>query len=228
MSSICRQLKLTAKDGKRYMTDVIDEDGLNLLFAVIPNKKSKVFINWIKNMGTSVDEQSKRKAYALFENGVINDVEVGTVTGLKQIHAYIFGGLYDFAGQIRKLNISKGGFVFASVGYIDETLKNIENMPETSLEEIVKKYVEMNVAHPFMEGNGRSTRIWLDMILKKNLKKCVDWSLIDKTAYLDAMKKSVVDYGDIFSLIKNALTDKITDREIFMKGVDYSYYYEEE
>jgi cell filamentation protein len=228
LSSICRQLKLTAKDGKKYMTDVIDDNGLNTLIAVIPSKKSDAFINWIKNMGTSIDEQSKLKAYALFENGIINDIEVGTITGLKQIHAYIFGGLYDFAGQIRKLNISKGGFVFASVGYLDETLNQIENMSESNLENIVKKYVEMNVAHPFMEGNGRTSRIWLDMILKKNLSKCVDWSLIDKTEYLEAMKQSVTDYSEIYRLIENALTDKITDREIFMKGVDYSYYYEEE
>jgi cell filamentation protein len=210
------------------MTDVIDDNGLNTLIAVIPAKKSDAFINWIKNMGTSIDEQSKLKAYALFENGIINDIEIGTITGLKQIHAYIFGGLYDFAGQVRKLNISKGGFVFASVGYLDETLKQIEKMPENNLENIVKKYVEMNVAHPFMEGNGRATRIWLDMILKKNLSKCIDWSLIDKTAYLEAMKQSVTDYSEIYRLIENALTDKIADREIFMKGVDYSYYYEEE
>lgn len=228
LSSICRQLKITAKDGKKYMTDVIDDNGLNTLIAVIPAKKSDAFISWIKNMGTSIDEQSKLKAYALFENEIINDIEVGTITGLKQIHAYIFGGLYDFAGQIRKLNISKGGFVFASVGYLDETLKQIENMPENNLENIVKKYVEMNVAHPFMEGNGRTTRIWLDMILKKNLFKCVDWSLIDKTEYLEAMKQSVTDYNEIYRLIEIALTDKISDREIFMKGVDYSYYYEEE
>jgi len=228
LSSICRQLKLTAKDGKKYLTDVIDDDGLKLLIAIIPNKKSDAFVKWIKNMGTSIYEQSKQKAYALFESGIISDIEVGTVTGLKQIHAYIFGGLYDFAGQIRKLNISKGGFVFASVGYLDETLKSIENMPETTLSDIVKKYVEMNVAHPFMEGNGRATRIWFDLILKKNLSKCVDWSLIDKTKYLDAMKKSVTDHSEIYSLIENALTDKINDREIFMKGVDYSYYYEEE
>jgi len=228
LSSICRQLKLTAKDGKKYMTDVIDDNGLTILISIIPSKKSDTFLNWLKNMGTSIDEQSKLKAYTLFENGIINDIEVGTITGLKQIHAYIFGGLYDFAGQIRKLNISKGGFVFASVGYLDETLKQIEMMPENSLENIVKKYVEMNIAHPFMEGSGRTTRIWLDMILKKNLSKCVDWSLIDKTEYLNAMKQSVTDYSEIYRLIEKSLTDKISDREIFMKGVDYSYYYEEE
>ena len=228
LSSICRQLKLTAKDGKKYMTDVIDDDGLNLLIAILPGKKSDVFIRWIKTKGTSIDEQSKIKAYQLFESGIINDIEVGTKHGLQQIHAYLFGGLYDFAGQIRKLNISKGGFVFASVGYLDETLDTIEKMPENTVEQIVKKYVEMNVAHPFMEGNGRTTRIWLDLILKKNLSKCVDWSKIDKTEYLNAMKRSVVDDTQILMLIQNALTDKIADREIFMKGIDYSYYYEEE
>ncbi len=228
LSSICRQLKLTAKDGKRYLTDVIDENGLTLLMGLLPSKKSTLFLNWIKNKGTSIDEQSKNKAYDLFESGIINDIEVGTINGLRQIHAYIFGGLYDFAGQIRKLNISKGGFVFASVGYLNETLLNIEKMPEQTIEQIVKKYVEMNVAHPFMEGNGRTTRIWLDLILKKNLSKCVDWSKIDKTEYLQAMKLSVVDYSNILTLIKNTLTDKIDDREIFMKGIDYSYYYEEE
>ncbi|MBR2614752.1 MAG: Fic family protein [Clostridia bacterium] len=228
LSSICRQLKLTAKDGKKYLTDVIDDDGLNLLIAILPSKKSDVFLKWIKTKGTSVDEQSKNKAYELFENGIINDVEIGTVNGLQQIHAYLFGGLYDFAGQIRKVNISKGGFTFASIGYLDKTLLDIEKMPEKTVEQIVKKYVEMNVAHPFMEGNGRTTRIWLDLILKKNLSKCVDWSKIDKTKYLDAMKLSVVDYSDILTLVENALTDKINDREIFMKGIDYSYYYEED
>ena len=226
--AICKQLKLTAKDGKRYLTDVIDDDGLNLLIAILPSKKTEVFLKWAKAKGTSIDEQSKLKAYELFENALINDIEVGTIKGLKQIHAYIFGGLYDFAGQIRKLNISKGGFVFASVGYLEETLDTIEKMPEETLEQIVRKYVEMNVAHPFMEGNGRTTRIWLDLILKKNLSKCVDWSKIDKEKYLQAMKTSVVDYTDILFLIKNALTVKINDREVFMKGIDYSYYYEEE
>ena len=226
--AICKQLKLTAKDGKKYLTDVIDFSGLNLLIAVLPSKKYDVFLNWVKTKGTSIDEQSKNKAYEMFESEIISDIEVGTTNGLKQIHAYLFGGLYDFAGQIRNLNISKGGFAFASVAYLDQTLSNIEKMPENTVEEIVRKYVEMNVAHPFMEGNGRTTRIWLDLILKKNLSKCVDWSKIDKAEYLTAMKLSVVDYTNILTLIKNALTDKIFDREIFMKGIDYSYYYEEE
>ncbi len=227
LSLICRQLKLTAKDGKKYLTDVLDDGGLNVLIGLLSSKKADAFLKWVKEKSTSIDEQSKNKAYELIENGIISDIEVGTIKGLKQIHAYIFGGLYDFAGQIRKLNISKGGFVFASVGYLEETLKSIEKMPEENIEQIVKKYVEMNVAHPFMEGNGRATRIWLDLILKKNLGKCVDWSKIDKAEYLNAMKLSVVDYTGILKLIKSALTLKIDDREIFIKGVDYSYYYEE-
>ena len=175
-----------------------------------------------------MQKTSKQKAYELFESGFIDNIEVGTAKGLQQIHGYIFGGLYDFAGQIRTLNIAKGGFAFAPALYLNGTLAHIEKMPENTLEEIVNKYVEMNVAHPFMEGNGRSTRIWLDLILKKNLKKCVDWSLIDKKEYLSAMRKSVSDPADIYELIKNALTDDIYNREIIMKGIDYSYYYETE
>ena len=228
LSSICRQLKLMAKDGKMYLTDVIDDDGVNTLIAVIPSKKTAVFTHWMKTMGTTLDEKSKQKAYSLYEGGLIERIEVGTVKGLQQIHSFIFGGLYDFAGQIRTHNISKDGFKFANALYLEENLKLIEKMPESTLGEIVQKYVEMNIAHPFMEGNGRTTRIWLDLILKKNLGKCVDWSQIDKTAYLEAMKKSPFNANDILSLIQNALTDKVDDRELFMKGIDYSYYYEEE
>ena len=228
LSSICRQLKLMARDEKMYLTDVIDDDGVNMLISIIPSKKTATFAHWMKTMGTTLDERSKQKAYMLFESGLIQSIEVGTVKGLKQIHSYIFGGLYDFAGQIRTQNISKGGFKFANALYLDENLRAIEAMPESTVSNIVQKYVEMNVAHPFMEGNGRSARIWLDLILKKNLGKCVDWSKIDKTTYLEAMKKSPVDASDILSLIDNALTDRIDDREIFMKGIDYSYYYEEE
>lgn len=223
----CKQLKLKASDGKAYNTDVVDESGVNTVIALIPSKKSLSFLSWMKNIGTTVDEKSKLKAYELFENGLINDIEVGTVKGLQQIHGYLFGGLYDFAGQIRTVNISKGGFAFAPAMYLPQSLAVIEKMSEKTLEDIVKKYVEMNVAHPFKEGNGRSTRIWLDLILKKNLKRCVDWSKIDKYDYLEAMRRSPVDYSDIFKLINSALTDEIDDREIFMKGIDYSYYYEE-
>lgn len=227
LSTICRQLKLKAKDGKFYNTDVVDEKGLNTVIALIPSKKSDIFAKWLKNMETSLDEKSKQKAYELFESGFINEIEVGTTKGLQQIHGYIFGGLYDFAGQIRTCNIAKGGFAFAPAMYLEDNLAQIDKMPEDSLESIVKKYVEMNIAHPFMEGNGRSTRIWLDLILKKNLKLCVDWSKIDKNEYLSAMKDSIVDSSNIFALIKNALSSETNNREIIMKGIDYSYYYEE-
>ena len=226
--AICKQLKLKAKDGKLYHTDVVDEGGLNTVLALIPGKKADVFARWMKNMETSLDEKSRQKAYELFENGFIDNVEVGTAKGLQQIHGYIFGGLYDFAGQIRMVNIAKGGFAFAPAIYLDGALAYIEAMPEDTLEAIVRKYVEMNVAHPFMEGNGRSTRIWLDLILKKNLKKCVDWSRINKNEYLDAMRESVDDASRIFALLQGALTDDIDSREIIMKGIDYSYYYETE
>ena len=170
---------------------------------------------------------SKNRAYSLFGSSLFDSIEVGTAKGLRQIHAYIFGGLYDFAGQIRTKTISKGGFKFCVAEYLESALKKIEQMPENTFDEIVDKYVEMNVAHPFMEGNGRSTRIWLDMIFKKRLSKCVDWSMIGKKDYLDAMRESHYDPAKIKELLRNALTDKIDDREMFMKGIDYSYYYEE-
>ena len=222
----CKQLKLSARDGKKYKTDVIDENELNVLIALIRSNKKDIFKNWLSSLGNSVDEKSKIKAYELFESGMINNIEIGTVRGLQQIHSYIFSGLYDFAGKIRTKNISKGGFIFASAEYLIENLKKIELMPEDTLENIVKKYIEMNIAHPFMEGNGRSVRIWLDLILKKNLSLCVDWSLIDKKNYLKAMEKSPINESFIMNLLKSSLTEKINDREIFMKGVDYSYYYE--
>ena len=224
----CKQLKLPARDGKRYLTDVIDEASRNALIAVIQSGKKDVFLRWLSSVGNSIDEKSKQKAYELFESRLINAVEVGTVRGLQQIHAYIFDSLYNFAGQIRTKNISKGGFAFANARFLSDNLKKIEQMPESTLEEIVSKYVEMNIAHPFMEGNGRSTRIWIDLILKKNLSRCVDWSRIDKKAYLQAMEQSPVTEAPILSLISGALTDKINDREVFMKGIDYSYYYETE
>ena len=174
--TICKQLKLPARDGKAYLTDVIDDRGVNTVIALISSKKAAIFLKWMQSMGTTIDEQSKQKAYALFGDGIINDIEVGTVKGLRQIHAYIFGGLYDFAGQIRTVNISKGGFMFANALYLYETLQMIEDMSEETFAQIVKKYIEMNIAHPFREGNGRTTRIWLDLILKKNLSKCVAWS----------------------------------------------------
>jgi cell filamentation protein len=179
-------------------------------------------------MAQTIDEQSKRKAYSLFDSGAITSIEVGTTSGLCQIHKYLFDGLLSFAGQIRNVQISKGNFRFASALYLSESLKKIEQMPEIAFEEIIAKYVEMNIAHPFMEGNGRSGRIWLDLMLKKNLKKCVDWPLVGKRAYLSAMERSPVNDLEIRELLRPALTDKIDDREVFMKGIDRSYYYEAE
>ena len=224
----CKQLKLTASDGKKYLTDVIDDDGLNLLYLKLPKKDTSIFENWMKNLETSIDEKSRLKAYELFDSGAINDIEEGTIKGLQKIHGYIFGGLYSFAGQIRDKNISKGGFTFAPVMYLNQTLKDIEKMSEDNVDEIISKYIEMNIAHPFLEGNGRSTRIWLDLMLNKHLNKCVDWSKIDKKDYLDAMRESVVEDTHISQLIKSALTSDISNRELIMKGIDYSYYYEEE
>lgn len=220
--------KFLAQDGKRRLSDTLNSEGVIELAKNFPNTKAMKFLDWFLYSDNTIDGQSKKKAYTLFESGLLDSLEAGSVKCLQQIHAYLFGGLYDFAGKIRTKNISKGGFTFAPCQYFDITLRTIEAMPETTFDEIMDKYVEMNVAHPFMEGNGRSTRIWLDLILKRSLKKCVDWSQIDKNSYLDAMRKSPADGTDIKRLVGNALTDKINDREIFMKGIDYSYYYEEE
>lgn len=222
------QLKLLAPDGKRRLTDVLDNDGVIALAKSFPNNKASRFIEWFTNNDESIDGKSRSKAYALFESSLIDSIEVGTVNGLQQIHAYIFGGLYDFAGQIRTVNIAKAGFQFAMAQYLEQTLKNVERMPEDSFDNIIDKYVEMNIAHPFREGNGRATRIWLDLILKKNLKFCIDWSQVDKRKYLEAMTRSVADPTSIKDLLRSALTDKINDRDTFMKGIDYSYYYEQE
>ena len=226
--SVTTQLKLVASDGKKYLTDMLDYAGIIALGKEFPGKKANRFIDWFIYSDESIDGKSKTKAYALFESSLINSIEVGTTKGLQQIHAYLFGGLYDFAGQIRQKNISKEGFQFAMASYLDDTLKQIEEMPEETFDQIVNKYVEMNVAHPFMEGNGRSTRIWLDLILKKQLKKCVDWSKIDKKNYLNAMAQSPTDSTKIRELLEGALTTEINSREMFMKGIDYSYYYEGE
>ena len=223
----CKGLKLVAPDGKSRLTDTLDDKGIIALAKEFPNNKAMKFLDWFLYSDNTIDGQSKKKAYSLFESGILKSLEPGSIKCLQQIHAYLFGGLYDFAGQIRTLNISKGGFRFAPVQYLDHSLKIIENMPETTFDEIINKYVEMNVAHPFMEGNGRSTRIWLDLMLKRTLKKCVDWSKINKNNYLNAMSESVVNSTRIKSLIENALTNKINDCEMFMKGIDYSYYYEE-
>ncbi|MEK7184711.1 MAG: Fic family protein [Patescibacteria group bacterium] len=176
----------------------------------------------------NVDEISKERAKKLFGAQETQTFEVGTTKGLQQIHEYLFGGLYDFAGHIRAKDISKGGFRFASHIYLEDILNKIGEMSESTFEQIVVKYVEMNIAHPFMEGNGRSMRIWLDLIFKKNLKQCIDWVSIDKADYLNAMQRSPVNNLEIRELLRIALTDKINDREVFMKGIEQSYYYEEE
>ena len=219
--------KFIAPDGKKRLADTLDSNGITTLAKHFPNNKAMKFLDWFTYSDNTIDGQSKKKAYTLFESNLINEVEIGTAKGLQQIHAYLFGGLYDFAGQIRQKNISKGGFKFAAAQFLGNTLKQIEQMPENTFDEIANKYVEMNVAHPFMEGNGRSTRIWLDLIFKKRLKKCVDWSKIGKNDYLNAMAASAVNSKAIKNLLKKALTDEINSRDMFMKGVDYSYYYEE-
>ncbi|MBE5748507.1 MAG: cell filamentation protein Fic [Clostridiales bacterium] len=169
---------------------------------------------------------SKKKALELFENGILNNLKPGTFDTLKTIHKYLFEDIYDFAGKTRNVNISKGNFRFASLMYLDAALANIDKMPQSTFDEIVEKYVEMNIAHPFREGNGRSTRIWLDHIFKQELKQVIDWSKIDKEDYLQAMERSPIKDIEIKYILKQALTDDINSREIFMKGIDHSYYYE--
>lgn len=219
--------KFVSADGKKRLSDTLDSAGVIDLAKNFPNTNAMKFLDWFLYSDNSIDGQSKKKAYTLFEGNLLDQIEVGTAKGLQQIHAYLFGGLYDFAGKIRQKNISKGGFQFTVSRFLGETLKQIEAMPETTFDEIVEKYVEMNIAHPFMEGNGRSIRIWLDLILKKHLKKCVDWSKISKRDYMNAMVLSPTKSNVLKILLKNALTTKINDREMFMKGIDYSYYYEE-
>lgn len=220
--------KFEAPDGKQRIADVLNSEGVILLAKHYPNNRASKFLDWFTYSDNTIDGQSRKKAYTLFESGLLNSLEPGSMKCLQQIHAYLFGGLYDFAGQIRNKNISKGGFTFANCLHFATIIPTIERMPETTIAEIADKYVEMNVVHPFMEGNGRSTRIWLDLMLRRSLKCCVDWSRIDKNEYLTAMRESVVDSSHIKALLKGALTDKIDDREMFMKGIDYSYYYEEE
>lgn len=180
----------------------------------------------ILNIMHDIDAKSLLKAEQFFDSGKVNEVEVGTVAGLQQIHHALFDGLFDFAGEIRTQNISKGGFRFANSLYLKEALAAIERMPEASYEEIIAKYVEMNVAHPFMEGNGRATRIWLDLILKKNLHKVVDWQKVDKDLYLQAMERSPINDLELRFLLSPALTDDVNNRDILFKGIEQSYYYE--
>ena len=225
--SATNQLKLLAADGKRYATDTLDANGIIELAKAMPNQNAMAFLDWLTYSDNTIDGQSRKKAYTLFESDLIDSIPVGTVKGLQQIHGYLFGGLYDFAGQIRTKTISKGGFTFCLAQYLPEQLQRIESMPEATIDEVFDKYVEMNVAHPFMEGNGRSARIWLDMMLKFRHKCCIDWSKIGKNDYLEAMTLSVADATRIKQLLHGALTDDINSREMFMKGIDYSYYYEQ-
>ena len=228
LSPFCGQLKLYADDGKKYLSDVINEEGVRLLLTIIPSKYKKAIQDWIIGLLDPIDEQSKKKAYDFYKTELIEKEEIGKTIALQKIHAYLFEGLYPFAGKIRTKTISKGGFTFANGDFLPQVLQDINRMPDNTFDEIVDKYIEMNIAHPFMEGNGRSTRIWLDLLLKDRLKKCIDWSKINKKDYLLAMKASPVDSKPIFSLLKQALINDINNRDIFMKGIDYSYYYEEE
>ena len=225
--SVTNQFKFQAPDGKQRAADALDAEGVQTLAKHYPSNRAGAFLDWFTYSDNTIDGQSKKKAYSLFESGLLDSMEPGSVRCLQQIHAFLFGGLYDFAGKIRTTNISKGVFIFANARYFSTILPDIEKMPDSTFDEIAVKYIEMNIAHPFMEGNGRSTRIWLDLMLRRSLKKCVDWSRIDKNAYLEAMRRSVVDPAPIKALLAGALTDKIDDRETFMKGIDYSYYYEQ-
>ena len=228
LTTRCSQLKMVSADGKKYATDCFAQEDITALVRNLPSKRTADFLDWFTYSDNSIDGQSRKKAYSLFESGILESMKPGTVKCLQQIHAYLFGGLYDFAGQIRMKTIWKDGTLFCRAEYLLQNLKRIEAMPENNFDEIVNKYVEMNIAHPFMEGNGRSTRIWLDQIFKERMRMCVDWSKIDKKEYLAAMRKSATDATAIKALLQGALTDKIDDREIFMKGIDYSYYYEQE
>ncbi len=188
--------------------------------------KNKLNITNQIELAHAEEKISKQKAKHLFDSADIKKVEIGKYSGLCFIHSYLFEDIYDFAGKTRELNISKGNFRFAPVMYLQQSLNHIDTMPQSSFDEIIEKYVEMNIAHPFREGNGRATRIWLDLILKKEIKKVVNWNIVDKDDYLSAMQRSVVKDIEIKFLIKEALTNKVNNRELFMKGIDISYYYE--
>ena len=220
--------KFEAPDGKMRKADVLDADEVQLLAKHYPNNRASAFLDWFVYSDNTIDGQSKKKAYTLMESGLLDTMKPGTVKCLQQIHAFLFGGLYDFAGKIRTKTISKGNTIFCLAEHLHQFLQTVEDMPDTTFDEIVDKYVEMNMAHPFMEGNGRSTRIWLDLMMKKRLGLCIDWSKIAKRDYLNAMIESEMNSDKIRELLRNALTEKIDDREMFMKGIDYSYYYEQE
>lgn len=188
--------------------------------------ENKLNIDNPAELSKAEERISKKKALELFETGYLDKLEAGTYQTLCEIHRYLFGEIYEFAGKLRKCNIAKGNFRFASLVFLQEAIKNIEKMPQNTYDEIIEKYVEMNIAHPFREGNGRSMRIWLDLILKNKLNKVIDWSKIDKNDYLLAMERSPIKDLEIKELLKKALTDKVKDREVYMKGIDASYFYE--
>ena len=188
--------------------------------------ENKLGITSSPELAEAEEKISKKKAMFLFENGILDELEAGTFASLKEIHKHLFEDIYDFAGEVRTVNIAKGNFRFAPLMYLEAALENIDKMPQSDFDEIIEKYVEMNIAHPFREGNGRSTRIWLDCILKQEIGKVVDWSKVDKEDYLLAMERSPIRDIEIKHILKNALTDDIHSREVYMKGIDHSYYYE--
>ena len=205
---------------QNFKDDDIQKKGWDMIL------ENKLNITEQVELAKAEEKISKKKAKQLFESGDMNKVNVGTFEGLAFIHTYLFGEIYDFAGNIRDVNIAKGNFRFAPLMYLEQSLKNIDSMPQSNFDEIIEKYVEMNIAHPFREGNGRATRIWLDLILKKEIRKVIDWNQVDKEEYLSAMERSPVKDVEIKVLLKSALTDKIDDRFLFLKGIDVSYFYE--
>lgn len=223
-----KSIKLTSSDDKKYATDVMNYGTLECLLGYLKYNKKEEFLNWAKSLANPLDEESRIKAYSLIDNDLLNEAEVGTFAGLQKIHSYLFEGLYPYAGKIREKNISKSGFKFVTYGKLADELKKIDEMPETSLDEIIDKYVQMNIAHPFEDGNGVATRIWLNQIFRKNLNKVIDWSRINKEDYLKAMEASPTDSSEINNLFFFALVYETESKEVFLRGIDFSYSFEEE
>lgn len=224
----CHKIKLRSKDDKYRITDALQQEHIVDIASRIPGEKSIRFIKWFISHSDSIDSLSKIRAYNLFESGILESLIPGSAEALIKIHSYLFAGLYTFAGKLRTKNISKQGFMFANWEHLEKIMKDVEMMEQTTFDEIVDKYVEMNITHPFMEGNGRATRIWLDNILSAELKSCIDWSKVDKKEYFKGMIESSGDSTYIKKILKNALTSDIKNRETFTRGIDYSYYYEED